>query len=151
MSVNLCAATQIKEFKVVGPTRRQMVMRAYRTATAVNAKRFLQDLIKDLPFPLISIQIDGGSESMAEVENACQYLQIPLYVWPPKRSQYNGCVERANVTSRAEVYPFYENPLTLRVINRSLRRYQNLYIDYGPHRALDLMTPKEYLRHRRGV
>ena len=151
MSVNLGAATQIKEFKAVGPTRKQMVMRAYRSATAVNAKRFLQDLIKDLPFPPISIQVDGGSEFMAEVENACQSLQIPLYVLPPKRSQYNGCVERANGTSRAGFYPFYENPLTLRAINKSLRRYQNLYIDYRPHRALDLMTLNEYLHHRRGV
>ena len=30
--------------------------------TALNAKRFLKDLFHDLPFPLISIQVDGGSE-----------------------------------------------------------------------------------------
>ena len=151
MTVNLGAATQIKEFKAVCPTSKQMVMRAYSTATALNAKRFLKTLIADLPFPLISIQVDGGSEFMAEFEDACKDLKIPLYVLPPKRPQYNGCVERANSTSRVEFYPFYVGALTLQAINKSLKKYQKLYNDYRPHQALDLMTPNEYLQYRRAA
>ena len=151
MTVNLGAATQIKEFKAVCPTSKQMVMRAYSTATALNAKRFLNGLIKDLPFPLRSIQVDGGSEFRAEFEDACKELAIPLFVLPPKRPQYNGCVERANSTSRIEFYPFYADAMTLTAINKSLKHYQKLYNDYRPHQALDLMTPNEYLQHRQAA
>ena len=151
MTVNLGVATQIKEFKAVCPISKQMVMHAYSTATAFNAKRFLNVLIKDLPCPLISLQVDGGSELMAEFEDACRDLKIPLYVLPPKRPQYNGCVERANSTSRVEFYPFYEGPMTLDAVNKSLKKYQKLYNDYRPHQALDLMTPNEYLQSRRAA
>ena len=145
MSVSLALKSDIKEFKAVCPISKQMVVKAYRQATALNARDFLMTLIRDLPCPLRSIQVDGGSEFMAEFEAACAELDIPLYVLPPKRPQYNGCVERANGTSRAEFYPFYEGPLTLEAVNRALKQYQQLYNDYRPHQSLDLMTPNEYL------
>lgn len=151
MTVNLGAATQIKEFKAVCPTSKQMVVRAYSKATALNGKRFLSALINDLPFSIKSIQVDGGSEFQAEFEQACADLEIPLYVLPPKRPQYNGCVERANRTSRSEFYPFYEGDLTVEAVNDSLSQYQNLYNDYRPHRSLDLMTPNEYLHQRQAA
>lgn len=59
-------------------------MRAYSTATARNAKRFLNGLIKDLPFPLISIQVDGGSEFMAEFEDACSICGYRCTYYRPK-------------------------------------------------------------------
>ena len=118
---------------------------------AKKTRRFLKDLVHDLPFPLISIQVDGGSEFMVEFEDACKDLKIPLYVLPPKRPQYNGCVERANSTSQVEFYPFYVGALTLQAINKSLKKYQKLYNDYRPHQALDLMTPNEYLQYRRAA
>lgn len=147
MSVSLGAAFQIKEFKAICPISKQMVMRAYSSATALNASRFLQAMVADLPFPVRSIQVDGGSEFRAEFEQACSDLNIPLFVLPPKRPQYNGCVERANSTSRAEFYPFYTESLTVEAVNRDLAQYQKLYNDYRPHQSLDLMTPNEYLQH----
>ena len=48
-------------------------------------------------------QVDGGSESMADFEEACYELDIPLlHVLPPRRPQWNGCVERTNRSARAE-------------------------------------------------
>ena len=53
---------QLKEFKAVCPVTKQMSARVYSRATALNAKRFLQTVIRELPFPPTSIQVDGGSE-----------------------------------------------------------------------------------------
>ena len=39
-----------------------MVTRVYSRATAGNAKRFLMDLVGAMPFTLLSLQVDGGSE-----------------------------------------------------------------------------------------
>ena len=62
-------------------------------------------------------------------------------VLPPKSPKYNGCVERANGTSRYEFYPFYEGPLTLAAINRKLAQYQHCYNYYRPHDGIGLQTP----------
>ena len=48
-----------------------MVTRVYSRATGGNAKRFLMDLLGALPFPLLSFQVEGGSEFMADFESAC--------------------------------------------------------------------------------
>ena len=88
--------------------------------------------------------MDGGSEFRDEFEQACQDLRIPLYVLPPKKPEYNGCVERANGTSRYEFYPFYEGPLTVDAINRKLAEYQTYYNTYRPHDGIGLLTPMEY-------
>ena len=40
-----------------------MVTRVYSRATAGNVRRFLMDLLGELPIPLLSVQVDGGSES----------------------------------------------------------------------------------------
>lgn len=145
MSVYLPDGTPIKEFKAVCPITRQLVTRAYSSATAHNARRFLAVLCRELPIPVRSIQVDGGSEFMAEFEQACHKAEIPLYVLPPRRPQYNGCVERANATTRYEFYPAYRGPLTVAAINRELIDYQRHYNGFRPHQALDLMTPDEYL------
>lgn len=145
MTVRFPDGREIKEFKAICPVSKQLVTRAYSRATAHNAQRFLEHLQSELPVPLVSIQVDGGSEFMAEFEAACQVSDIPLYVLPPRRPQYNGCVERANATTRYEFYPHYHGPLNLQAINRGLKRYQDHYNGYRPHQALDLMTPNEYL------
>ena len=54
---------------------------------------------------------------------------------PPKKPEYNGCVERAG-TSRYEFYPFYEGPLTVAAINQKLAEYQTHYNTYRPHDGL---------------
>ena len=62
----------------------------------------------------------------------------------PYRAKTNGCVERANGTSRYEFYPFYEGPLTVAAINQKLAEYQTHYNTYRPHDGIGLLTPMEY-------
>src|SRR5918993_370382 len=50
------------------------------------------------------IQVDSGSEFMAEFEAACQTRAIRLFVLPPRSPKLNGCVERTNRTWRDEFY-----------------------------------------------
>ena len=59
----------LKEFKAVSPDGKQLVARAYSRATTHNAKRFLAVVQADLPHPLLSIQVDGGSEFMADYQH----------------------------------------------------------------------------------
>ena len=136
----------LKEFKAVSPVGKQLVARAYSRATAHNAKRFLAAVQADLPHRLVSIQVDGGSEFMADFEQACQDLHIPLYVLPPRRPQFNGCVERANDSTRVEFWNLYDGHFTVADANRALADYQHFHNQVRPHQTLDWKTPNEYLQ-----
>ena len=144
MTVNLKEGKSFKEFRAVCPFTRRMVARVYSRATARNARCFLNVLLKTMS--VHSIQVDGGSEFCAEFEQDCADRDIPLIVLPPKRPQYNGCVERANRTVRQEFYPFYAGEPTVAGVNEGLIAYLKCYNEYRPHQALDSMTPNEYFQ-----
>lgn len=144
MSVGLPAGFSIKEFKAACPVTGYVALKAYSKATSRNAKDFLHYLIEQAPFNITSIQVDGGSEFRDEFEQACAALNIPLFVLPPRKPKWNGCVERANGTSRYEFYPFYQGSLTVAAVNRELAKYQWTYNHYRPHDSLALMTPMAY-------
>lgn len=78
MTVRYPDGSEINEFKAVRPVSKQIVARDYTRATANNAKQFLAALKAEPPFPLSSIQVGGGSELMAEFEQACQEPRLPL-------------------------------------------------------------------------
>ncbi len=63
-----------------------------------------------MPFPVKAIQVDGGSEFMAEFEAACQAKGVALYVLPPRSPQMNGAVKRCNGAWRDQFYETYELP-----------------------------------------
>ena len=111
MSVSFTEGACVKEFKATCPVSKWSGLQVYSRATSRNAKRFLAYLKAQAPFPIRSLQVDGGSEFRDEFEQACQDLGIPLYVLPPKKPEYNGCVERANGTSRYEFYPYRRGAL----------------------------------------
>ena len=135
----------LKEFRAVCPVSKFMVARVYSRATAGNARRFLMDLLGTLPFPLLSVQVDGGSEFMAEFETACEQLGVPLHVLPPRRPQWNGCVERANRSARAEFWSLYDGPLTVADVAPCLADYEFFFNYERPHASLAYRTPNEYL------
>ena len=135
----------IKEFRAICPVSRFMVARVFSRATAFNARRFLDDVVEAFPTPLQSVQVDGGSEFMAEFEDACRELGIELHVLPPRRPQWNGCVERANRTARIEFWNFLDCELTVQAVSARLLQYEFFYNYQRPHSALDYLTPSEYL------
>ena len=86
------------------------VAKPYRHATAQNAADFLDKVTAEMPWPIKAIQIDGGSEFMAEFETACAAKAIPLYVLPPRSPKLNGAVERCNGAWRYEFYSVADLP-----------------------------------------
>lgn len=113
------------------------------------ASLFLDKLIAEMPFPVRAIQVDGGSEFMAEFEQACAEKGIALYVLPPKSPELNGAVERCNGAWRYEFYACRDLSLTIPEIAKHVDAFQHVYNTYRPHRALAGLTPKRYLDKRR--
>ena len=138
----------IKHFQAWDRRSKFIHAQAYSHAKSTSAKRFLDELLAKSPFTINSIQVDGGSEFMADFEQACADYQIELIVLPPSKPTYNGGVERGNRIFREE---FYEsNQLqadSLGAIKNELTKALQKYNHYRPHSALKGLTPMEYINN----
>jgi transposase InsO family protein len=145
LDVRPLSNVHFKHFTARDMNSRWDVVEAYRSATAGNASKFLDTLIERAPFPVRGIQVDGGSEFMAQFEQACADKDIRLFVLPPRSPKLNGHVERAQRTHTEEFYDLYMGELDLKSVNEALRDWEDFYNMVRPHHSLDLQTPAEYL------
>ena len=139
----------IKQFTAHDPVAKWTRAQAWRRATAHNAKRFLDKLQADMPFPIEAIQVDGGSEFKADFETECQRRGIDLFELPPRSPKLNGHVERNNGAWRYEFHASWDLPDDdLDDINRWTDAFADEFNAFGPHQALGGHTPAEYLTKR---
>ena len=146
VTVSITPKLSIKHFDAYDVHAKWTVAKPYRNATASNAADFLDKVTAEMPWPIKAIQIDGGSEFMAEFEEACAAKGIPLYVLPPRSPKLNGAVERCNGAWRYEFYAVVDLPSDIDRIAEHVDAFQHLYNHFRPHGALDGKTPNQYLQ-----
>lgn len=145
LTIQIAPDLSIKHFTAYDPVARFTVAQARHSATASAAALFLDKTIAALPFAITGIQVDGGSEFMAEFEQACADKGLALYVLPPKTPELNGGVERCNGAWRYEFYAVYDLPRRLADLNQLIDAFADLYNSFRPHGALAGKTPAQYL------
>jgi len=143
--VVLYSGFRFKHFTACDVFTRWQVLEVHGRATAHAAAGFLDTILARMPFPVRAIQVDGGSEFMAQFETACKERGIRLFVLPPRSPKLNGHVERSQRTHREEFYRRTQLPNSLKEVNRELRRWENIHNSYRPHQALHYKTPKAFL------
>jgi transposase InsO family protein len=136
----------LKHFTAADVVSRWSVAEVAGTASASVAVRMLDALATRLPYPVRAIQVDGGSEFMAEFEAACQTRGIRLFVLPPRSPKLNGCVERTNRTWREEFYACTSAASTVTALGAAARAWETVYNTVRPHQALGYQTPAEWLQ-----
>ena len=136
----------VKHFTAADVVSRWSVAEVAGTATASVAVRMLDALASRLPYPVRAIQVDGGSEFMAEFEAACQTRRIRLFVLPPRSPKLNGCVERTNRTWREEFYACTAAASTVSALSAAAREWETVYNTIRPHQALSYQTPAAWLQ-----
>jgi len=146
--IQLTDSFWVRHFTAICPVTKLLVEQAYLQATSANAANFLEQMVASFPFPIESIQVDGGSEFMDQFENGCQKNNIKLYVLPPKSPEYNGNVERTNSTAKYEFYYLYDGKLSIKAIRKELNKFTIFYNSYRPHQALQYLTPLQYYQNR---
>lgn len=151
MTIRLTADYRVKHFQATDPITKVVVKQAYARATSNIAAQFLAYAQKQFPFPLKSIQIDGGSEFMKDFEQSCETAGIPLFVIPPKSPEYNGIVERTNGSAKYEFYASYLGPLNLIAIRSKLQKFAHKYNHFRPHQTLLYLTPMQYYQSLGGL
>lgn len=145
MSVPMSAGPTVKHFNAVCTVSRWNVADAFSAASAKTAKSFIDKLIKESPFQIRQIQVDGGSEFMAEFEEECKERGISLAVLAPKSPKLNGHVERINGTWRSDFYDLFDLPTSLKELRPLLNDFTDSYNWDRPHESLGLQTPQQYL------
>lgn len=71
-----------KHFTAMDMVARYSAVGVRGSATARTAKESLERVVERMPFANRGIQVDGGSEFMAEFEEACEDKRIQLFVLP---------------------------------------------------------------------
>lgn len=135
-----------KHFSATCPTTKYAVYQLYQEATSKNAADFLEYIKNSLPFPIYSIQVDGGSEFRAFFESACEKAQIPLFVLPPRSPELNGNVERSNGTAKYEFYAQYNGAPSLYLLRKNLYKFNLFYNFERPHQGIGLLTPSQFFK-----
>lgn len=144
MTVTIPGYGSLKHFNAICPVTKFSAYQVYHTATSVNATNFLEHVRKTFPFSISSIQVDGGSEFMADFEQTTAKIGIPLFVLPPRRPQLNGGVERGNGTAKYEFYSQYSAHPSFPVIKASLQEFARFYNTVRPHHGIGLLTPAKF-------
>ena len=136
---------ELRQFSAIDVVSRIAWGTVRTRATAGTARDFVLELVEAMPFRITAIQVDGGSEFMAEFELACRDLGITLYVLPPRSPKLNGCVERFNRTTRAEFWRWYTGLTTVADTTAALQRWTARYNATRRHASLGYRTPLDFL------
>jgi putative transposase len=145
LDVRLGPHMDFKHFTARDVVTRWDVLTVGRTATAWAATSALDAVQARMPFPIRAIQVDGGSEFMAEFEQACADRHIQLFVLPPHSPKLNGRVERGHRTHTEEFYECSAAEPTVAALSAELRNWEDVYNTVRPHQALGQLTPLEFL------
>ena len=134
-----------KQFTARDLVSRWDVLDIRSTASAKTAAEFIDQILVRMPFSVKAIQVDNGSEFMAEFEESCQKKQIRLFVLPPRSPKLNGAVERAQRTHTEEHWELSTCDTEVEPMRADLRAWEEVYNTIRPHQALDYLTPLEYV------
>jgi len=143
-TTQLDSGFSFKHFSAICPVTKCIVEQVYTSASSHIAEKFLQQMVEKFPFEIKSIQVDGGSEFMGDFERGSEERNIPLFVLPPRRPQYNGTVERSHGTVKSEFYDQYEGSNNLARVRQKLDEYTLFYNTFRPHQHLNYQTPMAY-------
>lgn len=148
LDVAYASGKHFKHFTMVDVVSRYSLLEIRGSATALMAKQSLDAMLTRCPFPVKAIQVDGGSEFMAEFEGACQQRGVRLFQLPPRSPKLNGHVERSQRTHTEEFYQCCSALPSVADIAPELARWERTYNHIRPHQALDYQTPAAFLRNR---
>jgi len=140
------SAATLTHLSLIDVVSRYAALEIRGQTTARTSAENLTRMLARLPFPIRAIQVDGGSEFMAEFEELCQVKEIPLYVLPPRSPKLNGHVERSQRTHATEFYDVTTADPSVVGYAPALADYECIYNIVRPHQALGYRTPAQFLQ-----
>ena len=138
------------QYTAIDDCTRIRVLKIYDSHNQATAIKFIDEVLKRLPFRVYSIQTDNGAEFQSKFRWHLENLDINHIYIKPRTPRLNGKVERSHKIDNQEFYqllPSNDESLSdMSIYNQKLREWEDYYNFQRPHGSLDGQTPYERLK-----
>ena len=147
---------RLYQFTAIDDCTRIRVLKVYDACNQRTAIRFVDEVVRRLPFRVHVIQTDNGAEFQSQFHWHLEALDIHHVYIRPRTPHLNGKVERSHRVDDQEFYQLLDKDgITddIHLFNDKLREWEDYYNYHRPHGALGGETPYERLvaKTRAGV
>jgi transposase InsO family protein len=143
------AGTQkrLYQFTAIDDCTRIRVLKIYDVCNQASAIRFVDEVLRRLPFRVLVIQTDNGAEFQSRFHWHLESLDIRHVYIRPRTPHLNGKDERSHRVDEQEFYQLLKDGISdnIHLFNDKLREWEDYYNYHRSHGALDGQTPYERL------
>ena len=139
------AGKKFYQFTAVDCFSRIAFCRVFSSGSSKCARTFLEELSCYMPFSLVALQTDNGSEFLKHFDKATEEMLVTHYFSHPYCPKENAHVERKIQTTKYELWAFKE-AYTVKDLNELVDEWNDTYNNYRPHQSLGYLTPNEFLK-----
>jgi transposase InsO family protein len=139
---------RLYQFTAIDDCTRIRVLKVYDACNQTTAIRFIDDVLRRLPFRVHVLQTDNGAEFQSRFHWHVEGLDIRHVSIRPRTPHLNGKVERSHRVDDQEFYQLLDKhgiSDNIHLFNEKLREWEDYYNYHRPHGALDGQTPYERL------
>ena len=139
---------RLYQFTAIDDCTRIRVLKVYDACNQTTAIRFIDEVIRRLPFRIQVVQTDNGAEFQSHFHWHLESLDIRHAYIRPRTPHLNGKVERSHRVDDQEFYQLLDKDgITddIHLFNEKLREWEDYYNYHRPHGALSGQTPYERL------
>jgi transposase InsO family protein len=139
---------RLYQFTAIDDCTRIRVLKIYDACNQTSAIRFVDEVIRRLPFRVLVIQTDNGAEFQSHFHWHLEEHDIRHAYIRPRTPHLNGKVERSHRVDEQEFYQLLDKDGIaddIHLFNDKLREWEDYYNYHRPHGALEGQTPYERL------
>jgi transposase InsO family protein len=139
---------RLYQFTAIDDCTHIRVLKIYDACNQSSAIRFVDEVIRRLPFRVLVIQTDNGPEFQSRFHWHLEGQDIRHVYIRPRTPHLNGKVERSHRVDQQEFYQLLDKDGIaddIHLFNDKLREWEDYYNYHRPHGALDGQTPYERL------
>ena len=136
------------QYTAIDDCTRIRVLKVYDANNQETAVRFIDEVIRRLPFRILVVQTDNGAEFQTKFHAHLEELDIRHVYIRPRSPHLNGKVERSHRVDDQEFYQLLDKDGisdNIVLFNDKVREWEDYYNFHRPHSALNGQTPYERL------
>jgi transposase InsO family protein len=140
--------TRLFQFTAIDDCTRIRVLKIFDACNQATAIRFIDDVLRRLPFRVHVVQTDNGAEFQSHFHWHLERKDIRHVYIRPRTPRLNGKVERSHRIDDEEFYQLLDKDGIsddIHLFNDKLREWETYYNYHRPHGALGGQTPYERL------
>jgi len=136
------------QYTAIDDCTRIRVLKVYDANNQETAVRFVDEVIRRLPFRILVVQTDNGAEFQTKFHAHLEELDVRHVYIRPRTPHLNGKVERSHRTDEHEFYQLLDRDGisdNIVLFNDKVREWEDYYNFHRPHSGLNGQTPYERL------